>query len=54
MNIEKNNQPNIALYMTSEQKFELLTNENKEIIKRQIEILIASQSDHQSSSGFPE
>ena len=54
MNIEKNDKLNIVLHMTSEQKFELLTNENKEIIKREIEILIASQSDHQSSSGFPE
>lgn len=29
--------------------YALLTEDNKEIVNRQIEILIASQSDHQSS-----
>ena len=34
--------------MTVEEMYELLTEENKEKINRQIEIYIASQSDHRS------
>ena len=40
--------------MTTAEKFELLTDENKEIVRVQIEILIASQSDRQSSSDSQE
>lgn len=40
--------------MTIEEKYMLLTDENKEIVKRQIEILIASQLDCQSSPGSQE
>lgn len=39
--------------MTPEEMYELLSPENREIVKHQIEILIASQSGHQSSVGFP-
>lgn len=37
--------------MTVSEMYDLLSEENKEIVNRQIEILIASQSDHQSSPG---
>lgn len=40
--------------MTVSEMYALLSEENKEIVNRQIEILIASQSDHQSSPGFLE
>lgn len=33
--------------MTIEEMYELLTDENKENVNRQIETLIVSQSDHQ-------
>lgn len=38
-----------GLFMTAEEKFELLSPENQEIVIRQIEILIERQSSHQSS-----
>ena len=40
--------------MTSYEKFDLLTDENKAVIKSQIEILIKSQSEHQSPSDSQE
>lgn len=40
--------------MTPYEKYEMLTEENKEIIARQIETLRASQLDRQSSSDFQE
>ena len=40
--------------MTTVEKFDLLTSENKEIIARQIEILKESQSAHQSFSDSQE
>lgn len=35
-------------YVTAEEMFDKLTAENKEIVIRQIEILVASQSENQS------
>ena len=43
-----------VLPMTANEMFERLTAENKELVIREIENLIESQSEHQSPSGSPE
>ena len=40
--------------MTAEEMYELLTDENKEIVNRQIEILVASQLESLPLPGFPD